>query len=35
VERWRAKSKRADGRLLESFMALFAEAYDRLQGQGK
>jgi len=31
VERWRAKTKRADGRLLEAFMALFAEAYDRLQ----
>jgi type VI secretion system protein ImpI len=35
VERWRAKSKRADGRLLESFMALFAEAYDRLQDQSR
>ena len=34
VERWRAKTKRADGRLLEAFMALFAEAYDRLQKQG-
>jgi type VI secretion system protein ImpI len=31
VERWRAKTKRADGRLFEAFMALFAEAYDRLQ----
>jgi type VI secretion system protein ImpI len=31
VDRWRAKTKRADGRLLEAFMALFAEAYDRLQ----
>jgi type VI secretion system protein ImpI len=36
VERWRAKSKRADGRLLDAFMALFAEAYDRLlQSPGK
>ena len=34
VERWR-KTKRADGRLLEAFMALFAEAYDRLQEKGK
>ena len=33
VERWRAKTKRADGRLLEAFMALFAEAYDRLQNR--
>jgi len=31
VERWRAKSRRADGRLLEAFMAHFAEVYDRLQ----
>jgi type VI secretion system protein ImpI len=30
VERWRAQSKRSDGRLTEGFMALFAEAYDRL-----
>jgi type VI secretion system protein ImpI len=30
VERWRAKTKRADGRLLEAFIALFAQAYDRL-----
>jgi type VI secretion system protein ImpI len=35
VDRWRAKTKRADGRLLEAFMALFAEAYDRLQEKGK
>ena len=35
VERWRAKTKRADGRLLEAFMALFAEAYDRLQDKDK
>jgi len=35
VERWRAKSKRSDGRLTEGFMSLFAEAYDRLiQGSG-
>jgi type VI secretion system protein ImpI len=33
VERWRAKTRRADGRLLEAFMALFAEAYDRLQNR--
>jgi len=31
VERWRAKTKRADGRLVEAFTALFAQAYDRLQ----
>jgi type VI secretion system protein ImpI len=31
VERWRAKTKRSDGRLLESFIALFAQAYDKLQ----
>ncbi len=30
LERWRAKSKRSDGRLNEAFMALFADAYDRL-----
>jgi type VI secretion system protein ImpI len=35
VERWRAKTKRADGRLLEAFLALFAEAYDRLQLRSK
>ena len=34
VERWRAKTKRADGRLFEAFMALFADAYDRLQKRG-
>src|SRR3984957_17351535 len=33
AERWRAKTKRADGRLLEAFIALFAQAYDRLQGK--
>ena len=31
LERWRAKTKRADGRLLEAFVALFAQAYDKLQ----
>jgi type VI secretion system protein ImpI len=31
VERWRAKTKRADGRLLEAFTALFAHAYERLR----
>jgi type VI secretion system protein ImpI len=31
VERWRAKTKRNDGRLSEAFMLLFAESYDRLQ----
>ncbi|HEY6520127.1 MAG TPA: type VI secretion system-associated FHA domain protein TagH [Roseiarcus sp.] len=31
VERWRAKTKRSDGRLLEAFIALFAQAYDRLR----
>jgi type VI secretion system protein ImpI len=35
VERWRAKTKRADGRLLHAFMALFAEAYDRLGNKGR
>jgi type VI secretion system protein ImpI len=34
VDRWRVKTKRADGRLLEAFMALFAEAYDRMQEKG-
>src|ERR1700734_3040195 len=33
VERWRAKTKRSDGRLLEAFIALFAQAYDKLQGK--
>jgi type VI secretion system protein ImpI len=33
VERWKAKSKRSDGRLNEAFMALFAESYDKLRGQ--
>jgi len=31
VERWRAKTRRNDGRLSEAFMLLFAESYDRLQ----
>ena len=35
VERWRAKTKRSDGRLLEAFMALFTEEYDRLQNRSK
>ena len=35
VERWRAKTKRSDGRLLEAFMALFTEAYDRLQDKSR
>jgi type VI secretion system protein ImpI len=35
VDRWRVKTNRADGRLLETFMALFAEAYDRLQERAK
>jgi type VI secretion system protein ImpI len=34
VERWRAKTKRSDGRLLEAFIALFAQAYDKLQDKG-
>jgi type VI secretion system protein ImpI len=33
-ERWRAKTKRSDGRLSEAFLALFAESYDRLQRKG-
>jgi type VI secretion system protein ImpI len=35
VERWRAKTKRSDGRLLEAFIALFAQAYDKLQDKDK
>ena len=35
VERWRAKTKRSDGRLQEAFMALFAESYDRLQSKDR
>ena len=34
AERWRAKTKRSDGRLSEAFLALFAESYDRLQRKG-
>ena len=30
AERWRALTKRADGRLNDAFMGLFAQAYDRL-----
>jgi len=33
VERWRAKTKRADGRLNEAFADAFARAYDRLQNK--
>ena len=35
VERWRAKTKRADGRLLEAFMALFARGLRPVAGQGQ
>lgn len=31
VERWKAKAQRHDGRLVDAFMLLFAECYDRLQ----
>jgi type VI secretion system protein ImpI len=34
VDRWRAKTKRSDGRLSEAFMILLAESYDRLQRKG-
>ncbi len=34
AERWRALTKRADGRLNDAFMNLFAEAYDRLDDKG-
>jgi type VI secretion system protein ImpI len=34
AERWRALTKRADGRLNDAFMALFVEAYDRLNDKG-
>jgi type VI secretion system protein ImpI len=34
VDRWRAKTKRSDGRLSEAFMLLLAESYDRLQRKG-
>ena len=35
VERWRAKTKRADGRLLEAFIALFAAGVRQVAGQGQ
>jgi type VI secretion system protein ImpI len=35
VERWRAKTKRSDGRLIDAFMTLFAESYDRLQNKDR
>lgn len=34
AERWRALTKRADGRLNDAFMNLFAEAYDKLDDKG-
>ena len=34
TERWRGKTKRADGRLNEAFMTLFAESYDKLLNKG-
>jgi type VI secretion system protein ImpI len=34
AERWKALTKRSDGRLNEAFMALFAQAYDRLNDKG-
>jgi type VI secretion system protein ImpI len=34
AERWKALTKRADGRLNDAFMALFAQAYDRLGDKG-
>jgi type VI secretion system protein ImpI len=34
AERWRTLTKRADGRLNDAFMGLFAEAYDRLNEHG-
>jgi type VI secretion system protein ImpI len=34
VERWRATTKRSDGRLGEAFMALLAESYDQLRQRG-
>jgi type VI secretion system protein ImpI len=34
VERWRALSRRSDGRLSEAFWALIGEAYDRLNERG-
>ena len=34
AERWRALTKRADGRLNDAFMSLFAETYDKLDDKG-
>ncbi len=34
AERWKALTKRADGRLNDAFMTLFAQAYDRLSDKG-
>jgi type VI secretion system protein ImpI len=34
AERWRALTKRADGRLNDAFMKLFAETYDKLDDKG-
>lgn len=34
AERWRALTKRADGRLNDAFMTLFAGAYDKLDDKG-
>ena len=34
AERWKALTKRADGRLNDAFMGLFAQAYDRLTEKG-
>ena len=34
AERWRALTKRADGRLNDAFMSRFAEAYDKLDDKG-
>ena len=31
-ERWRTLTRRTDGRLVDAFTKLFAEAYDKLQG---
>lgn len=35
VERWRARTRRSDGRLVDSFMQIFAECYDKLQRKGR
>jgi type VI secretion system protein ImpI len=34
AERWKALTKRADGRLNDAFMGLFSQAYDRLNEKG-